>query len=263
MKNNKYNVSICLLCKDENEYINEWLKYHIDIGIDHFYIYDNMSEIPLKNSIEKELLDKCSIREWNLNVREDGNIQIKCYNDCLFNCNNESKWIAFIDTDEFINIKDGLNINDFMARYDDYDGLYIDWVIYNANGQIKKENKPIRERFTTIVPYHNRILKRGKCIVKASRVHAMGPHFPLMPLNELEIVNSDYDRVYDARNRRETPVDKISIDHYLTRSYEEWCEKIERGSCVPDFERKMDEFFFFNPDLMWLKDDIEEGESKE
>ena len=43
----KYNTSICLICKDENPYINEWLEYHIGIGINHFYIYDNMSTVPI------------------------------------------------------------------------------------------------------------------------------------------------------------------------------------------------------------------------
>ena len=46
-----------------------------------------------------------------------------------------------------------------------------------------------------------------------------------------------------------TPMDKITLDHYITKSYEEWIEKLNRGSCVDDFERKMDEFFYFNADL--------------
>lgn len=46
--------SICLLAKDENEYINEWLNWHINVcKFDHIYIYDNESKIPLINLINK------------------------------------------------------------------------------------------------------------------------------------------------------------------------------------------------------------------
>ena len=50
----KYYISICLLAKNENNYINEWLKWHIDLGVEHFYIYDNDSDIPLINNIYKD-----------------------------------------------------------------------------------------------------------------------------------------------------------------------------------------------------------------
>lgn len=42
--------SICLLAKDENEYINEWLNWHINVcKFDHIYIYDN----EIKNTFNK------------------------------------------------------------------------------------------------------------------------------------------------------------------------------------------------------------------
>lgn len=245
--NFKYNISICLICKNENDYINEWLEYHIGIGINHFYIYDNMSTVPIKESIKKEYLNKCTIRDWNFNVKEHGNIQMACYNDCIYHYNKESKWIAFIDADEFINIKDNSKIDDFMKQFEKYDGLYMDWVTFNANGQLKKENKPVRERFTTTVPYYEDI--RGKCIVKAHKIVAMSPHFPIMANNFNVIVDSNCNRVYNSMSYGKTPMDKITLDHYITKSYEEWCEKLNRGSSVPEFERKMNEFFYFNPDL--------------
>lgn len=105
----------------------------------------------------------------------------------------------------------------------------------------------VRERFTKVVPYYNDI--RGKCIVKAHRIVAMSPHFPMMSNNYNTIVDSNCKRVYSPMSYGLTPMDKITLDHYITKSYEEWIEKINRGSCVDDFERKMDEFFYFNADL--------------
>lgn len=245
----KYNVAICLICKNENDYINEWIEYHLNIGIEHFYIYDNMSDTPIKDTIKTEFLDKCTVVDWNLNVKEHGNIQILCYDNCIYHHKKEAKWIAFIDVDEFIDIKDGSNINEFIKRYDNYDGLYIDWITYNANGEIKKTDKPVRERFLTICPYYDFEDVRGKCIVKAHKICGMSPHFPIMPKNMNVIVDSNCNRVYSAVGGGNAPTDKITINHYITKSYEEWCDKIKRGSSVPEFKRKLNEFFYFNPEM--------------
>jgi len=49
---NKYYASICIMVKDEEYYIQEWLEYHRLIGFEHFYIYDNNSEIPVESYIK-------------------------------------------------------------------------------------------------------------------------------------------------------------------------------------------------------------------
>lgn len=38
-----YGISIAAIVKDEVEYIEEWIQFHILMGIEHFYIYDNES----------------------------------------------------------------------------------------------------------------------------------------------------------------------------------------------------------------------------
>ena len=50
----QFNSSICLIIKDENEYINEWLEWHIRIGFEHFFIYDNESKVPIQKSVNKD-----------------------------------------------------------------------------------------------------------------------------------------------------------------------------------------------------------------
>ena len=47
-------ISICLLTKDENKYLKEWVQYHLSIGIDHFYIYDNNSDQSVRDTILRD-----------------------------------------------------------------------------------------------------------------------------------------------------------------------------------------------------------------
>ena len=41
MTSYQYEVSICAMYKNEAKYILEWIEYHLMIGVDHFYLYNN------------------------------------------------------------------------------------------------------------------------------------------------------------------------------------------------------------------------------
>ena len=40
----KYEISICAIFKNEAPFLKEWLEFHLMLGIDHFYLYNNNSE---------------------------------------------------------------------------------------------------------------------------------------------------------------------------------------------------------------------------
>ena len=65
-----YFWSICLLTKNDNEYINEWLDWHLNkIKFEHVYMYDNESTIPIKESINQEYLKYITFIEMILNIK--------------------------------------------------------------------------------------------------------------------------------------------------------------------------------------------------
>ena len=239
-----FNAAICLLIKDENAYINEWLGWHIGIGFQHFFIYDNGSMVPIEESVNERYKRYCTFIDFS---GDHGNTQLECYADAIEKYGNDVKWLAFIDTDEFIRPLTGEDINTFLGRFEDHDGLYIRWVVYNANGLWKKDDKPQRERFTR-VSSHAPSKPFGKSIIRPERIRCMGTHFPTGILGRYDIVDSNGKHMRSACSEF-SPEDRIVIDHYFTRSYEEWQEKAARGSCDPRCERKYDEFFLFNREM--------------
>ena len=239
----QYYIAACLLIKDENSYINEWLEWHIQIGVEHFFIYDNGSVVPIVSSINERFLPYCSVVDF---PDPHTHTQKDCYADCLSRFGETAEWIAFIDTDEFIRVVDGRSISEFLKDYEDHDGLYVKWTVYNADGQIYKEDRPVRDRFHKIVPYQKG-RPCGKSIVRPEKIKSMDPHFPSYGYRN-NIVDENHKHVY-LPILFNYPMDKITIDHYFTRSLEEWDEKIRRGSCDPNAMRWYDEFYYYNPDL--------------
>lgn len=252
----RYYCSLCLIIRDENEYLEEWLKWHIGQGIEHFYIYDHGSRSPVKEFISKQ---PKAIRE-RVTVHDFGGehvfAQHEAYNDCLKRCRQESRWIGFIDTDEQVRVKAGGNICDFLKGYEEYAGVLALWVIYGADGQTEKSDRPLRERF--VHPVNTTESSNvGKVFVQPLLMERMLTHNGY-PLAGCRVVDEEKEEIETAAcvKRGKIYKDKICIDHYYTKSYEEWLEKISRGTCDPYFSRKYEEFFKYNPDMEYCREEV-------
>ncbi len=44
-----YFLSICVIVKDEGRYLPEWILYHLLVGVQHIFIYDNDSNEDLRD----------------------------------------------------------------------------------------------------------------------------------------------------------------------------------------------------------------------
>ena len=143
---NKHFLSIITAVRDENEYIEEWINYHVEeMGIDHFYIYDNESSIPLKNyleSIEYKYLDKLTIVDWKTTTHTQ---QDTC-NHWINHYKHETKWFICMDVDEFIKIKDdSKNLTTYLKDNSQYSSIKCKWKHYTANGHEKRTFEPDRK----------------------------------------------------------------------------------------------------------------------
>ena len=59
-----YYLTECLIIKNENQRLIEHLKDNAQSGIEHFYIYDNESDVSVETFLKNnapELLSKCTI----------------------------------------------------------------------------------------------------------------------------------------------------------------------------------------------------------
>ena len=243
----KYYISICLLAKNENDYINEWLQWHINLGVEHFYIYDNDSSIPIINSINSDYLPYCTITDFPSASR--WHVQKEAYQHCLDNFKQDNEWIAFIDGDEFINVVEkNQTLHNLLKEFEQYDALYVKWVYHNANGQLYKNDQPVRERFKKTVDidkFNGRSF--GKSIVRVNKVRTMNAHCPGIAIF-YNIVNEQHQRIEYEFSENMTE-NRIIIEHYYTKSLEEWNERCNNGSCDPLYSRKYEDFYLHNPEM--------------
>jgi hypothetical protein len=159
-------LAVCAIAKNEGPYFKEWIEWHLQQGVEKFYIYDNESTDGTKDILEPYIKQGIVDYKYWPGYRQ----QLAAYDDCLEVNRFSSHWIAFIDLDEFIvPIKDK-SITEFLKRFDSFAAVEINWLIYGSGGQEHKAPEAVMERFKFHSNPDHRLNRHVKSIVNPRRV---------------------------------------------------------------------------------------------
>lgn len=205
-------VALVCIAKNEDNYIQEWVEYHLKLGFDDVFIYQNDW--------------RCLIENPNVyKVEFDGiGKQMEAYNHFIQNNYMNYDWAAFIDVDEFIVLKKHANIKDFIADYEEKtDSIAINWVFFTDAGQLTviNNNYQVIDRFTKRFPnidQHIKTISRLRKYLKYDH-----PHFSNMVWRDANF-NIGHGPFNPTGNG-----DIVQLNHYFSKTLEEFTEKIMRG----------------------------------
>ncbi len=140
----------------------------------------------------------------------------------------DTRWLAFIDLDEFIVPMNGETVRDFLSQHEDAAAVEINWLIFGSGGAQRKLPGTMMERFIRhSLPNH--ILNRHvKSIVNPRRVFCMIGCHEAARISGYAVDSHGIPITKSFRNR-EPQQDIIRINHYAVRSFEEFLEKQGRG----------------------------------
>ncbi|PZP47810.1 MAG: hypothetical protein DI598_10670 [Pseudopedobacter saltans] len=246
----KYYVSICAIQKDENDYLEEWIRFHLKIGIDHFFIYDNGSKIS-PSLILREYTNKGVVTI--INYPGDSK-QNEAYLHCIKRNKYLSKWIACIDIDEYIvpKIPKG-DLKGFLKDFEHYGGFGMNWLIFGSNGHKFKTKKSQLESFVMRSYEDFPVNKHIKSIVQPKFViDVNSPHHFKFVMGK-KCVNENFEIIEGPFSEHSSK--KIQLNHYYCRSEEEYLEKISRGYADHIGERLISQYEAHNKDANYVQDD--------
>ncbi|GAB6057146.1 hypothetical protein JCM31598_02630 [Desulfonatronum parangueonense] len=210
------------------------------IGAEKIIIFDNESSPPL-NLILKEYVDKCFVDIYKIDGQEK---QITAYNDCLKLYTDKSKWIAFVDVDEFLIPNKMEDIRLFLSDYEEYGGLGVHWVDFGSSGYLGRPDsyqmKSYIHRFPLDYPKNLHI----KSIVQPQKVlHPFNPH-KFIYKDPWYCVDENYFPISESQGP--FTADNIQLNHYYFRSQQDYCQKLERGRAdrVDDEGKRKHSAFF-------------------
>lgn len=137
-----------VVVKNEARYLTEWLDYHLLIGVQHFYIYDNKSLDNTKDVL-KWYIDNGLVTYRYLN--EDFEINSEAWphrKQCIGEFGDQSEWMLFIDPDEFIYVNsEEYNIHHLLSMYSDFSAIAMRQIDFGSSGILKYDNNYVIQKF--------------------------------------------------------------------------------------------------------------------
>lgn len=242
----KMEIKAALICiaKNENNYIREWCEYHHALGFDKIYIYDNNSGEYISDAVGD--LPYVSINTRYRNVQQKCvEVQLKCYNEWYEKHRGEYTHFAFFDVDEYLAFSDKYA---GLKEYIKHIGIRANaikffWKCHGDNGQLKYENKPLRERFPKVSePKDGKYYYKMLLSTTHTNFKMINVHYPT-PLDYVVNCNGNRIQYHQMTYSREPAFGDAWIDHYITKSTEEFF-KNKRGK--KDDARRLTVKLYYN-----------------
>jgi len=218
-------VALCCRIRDEARYLTELIEYYMAAGIDHFFFYEKLS-----TDNYRELLAPFIARgvvtladHW---PEETMSPSAEC--DCVLKCVGRFEWIGFIDADEFVVIKDGRSIGEFLADFKEYPAVALHWNIFGSNGHKTRPDGPVIKEYSRREREPN---MHVKCFVRPERVANYRNSHSWYYLGMQRAVNENGKAVYGSVSFPPTAANAW-INHYHHKSDEDYFEKAARKSIV-------------------------------
>lgn len=250
-------LAIVAIVKNEAPYILEWLEYHKLVGVNKFYIYDNESTDNIKELLEPYIKSKELVYKYIPGSCQ----QIKAYSDAIDRYRFDTKYMAFIDVDEFIlpvNMEESLIdiLDNIFAKDAHTGGVSIQWCVYGSSGYKVKPEGLVIENYL----FHagkealkkNNINSHVKTIANPRLIKKADCHKPLFWQGYYS-VNTDGD-IVNSFCMDGCHWDKLRINHYFSKSYEEFIKKCERGRATQPLSIKRSYSEFYAHDFNDVKD---------
>ncbi len=242
----KYNVSICAIFKDEATYLKEWIEFHKIVGVEHFYLYNNNSSDNYKDILKPYIDDNIvTLIDW-----PQKQCQVEAYQDCAKKFSLETKWIAYIDLDEFIIPNQFDDIYSFLKQFDySRPVVIVYWKNMGSSGKMYRDlDGLVIEDF---VVGFRKCVNIGKCffntnykypdILTINYVHHLRANFKnilFFPVNVFDNI------CLWGMNKAFSENMPIQINHFLLKSFNEYVnKKSKRGGGIHVDMHNLDYFW--------------------
>jgi hypothetical protein len=238
-------VALCVVAKNENDDIVEWVEHHRAIGVDQVFLIDNDSLVRLDTVPGLAAHIRSGFVHYSFLPQRKRCSQLFAYAQCLRTFKHNHTFMGFIDADEFIVIRNpNATIKSVLRNYTSVGGVALQWMLFGSN-QLKT-----RPAGGLVANYHTKCVpdNRIKTIVNVKHV-APSPfyHHPHnflyqpgyftvdtlgRPVAGLRNANST-----NGRSPYPQAFDVMYLNHYALKSEEEFKIKMARGGGMGDSRR--------------------------
>jgi hypothetical protein len=230
-------LSICTMYRDHASYLLEWLEFHRLVGAEHFFLYDNGSADDHLEVLGPYLHEGIvEVHEWPIHPG-----LAAAFDHCVEHHRLDSRWIAFIDIDEFLFSPTGTPVAEILPDYESSPGVGVNRVPFGPTGHetrppglviesYVRRPKVIQTAIKSIVDptavercrgAHHFSYRDGRCAVD-ERKRILDPARKV----PAEMTRAGKAARSNAAFTESFSAERLRINHYATKSAEEWEVKL-------------------------------------
>lgn len=219
-------IAVCAICRNEVDYVEEWVSYYKVAGFDSVFIYDNVSDDGTSELLASlDSIGEITRVHWPR--REGIPPQRDAYGDFIERFSAEFDYVLICDLDEFLVVHDATVkelITDAERLYDNVGAIAFPWLLFGSSGYEKQANNLVVERF-------KKCERRPSPVVKTM----FSPkHTYNMRTHICDLISGVYldNNLSVAEWNQSMPIKLKSasfgravVHHYYTKSKEEWTRR--------------------------------------
>jgi hypothetical protein len=222
-------LAACCIFKGEHQYLREWIEYHRLVGVERFYMVSNDDSSDLARSALAPYIER---GEVSFTSRPGGpfvTLQTDIYLEVLAAGCANVRWLAFLDLDEFLLPVEADSVPEVLSAYERYAALAVNWACFGSSGlhaapplQTAAYRMRLRDEDEENRAY--------KSIVDPARViGTRSPHRFILAEPWVLVDEFGSPVTHDWRNQNDPFFGRrLRINHYRTRSAEEFAQKVAR-----------------------------------
>jgi hypothetical protein len=197
------------------------------MGVERFYLYDNGSADHWRHALAPELATgTVRATAWPGDAAESP-VQRSAYSDCLRLHRRDTRWLAFIDVDEFLFSPTGRALPDVLAGFDRTPAVVVNWRNFGTGGWDHTPDGLVTENYLTRAAddldanrYVKSIVYPRKTSSRVDNPHYFRHYGP--PVGE------DGNPVGASAFREPSTTEVLRINHYYSKSTEHLRRKLAR-----------------------------------
>ena len=219
-----------MIVRDEGRYLREVIAYHLLIGFNHIFIYDNDSTDNTHEVLATIPSDRFTVVPWPASLGHS-NMQCAAYDDCVANQVGAYDWLMFMDADEFLVLRKHRTIGELLTELDYADEIGFNWRVFGDGGHRKYQDGLVTERFLYASREDFSVNRHLKSMARPAKIaHARAHAHSLIP-GSVMVTPGGRSLTPGEPLTSESDVDHsvAQVNHYFGKSWEEWVIKRDRG----------------------------------
>jgi hypothetical protein len=239
-----HNLTAIYWIKNESRYLPEYIEFHLLQGFDHFIFYDNKSDDRTLEVLKPYMDDGLvEVRYYPKEIDMSGiSKNYWLMSHCIDEQKYKTKWLHFHAIDEYMFCKNNKKITDFLKDYEQYGGVAVNWKLFNSNNHIQRPEGLTIENFKQALKVDVNL--HVKTIIQPLKTRSPAPnthcfytnltvdenfHQVTGPFNTVIPSGFTYPNTKTQEERKFYTFNKIQINHYVSRSKQQWDESNSKG----------------------------------